>query len=44
MDAEWPREHWTLAYQGNLREVPEADFELLLRDLQDAAKGAPAEA
>ena len=40
----WPREHWTLAYQGNLREVSEADFELLLRDLQEAAKGAPAEA
>ena len=40
----WPREHWTLAYQGNLREIPEADFELLLADLQEAARTAPAKA
>ena len=40
----WPREHWTLAYQGNLREIPEADFDLLLADLQEAARTAPAKA
>ncbi len=36
----WPREHWTLAYQGNLREIPEADFALLLADLRAAARTA----
>ena len=40
----WPREHWTLAYQGNLREIPESDFELLLADLREAARTAPAKA
>ncbi len=40
----WPREHWTLAYQGNLREIPEADFDLLLADLRAAARTAPAKA
>ena len=40
----WPREHWTLAYQGNLHEIPEADFDLLLGDLQAAAKTEPANA
>ncbi|MBH77394.1 MAG: EVE domain-containing protein [Dehalococcoidia bacterium] len=34
----WPREHWTLAYQGNLREIPETDFEILLRDLRESGK------
>jgi hypothetical protein len=34
----WPRANWTLAYQGNLHEVPQADFELLLRDLEAAAR------
>ena len=40
----WPREHWTLAYQGNLHEITDADFELLLKELQEAAKAAPAKA
>jgi predicted RNA-binding protein len=34
----WPRANWTLAYQGNLHEVPEADFELLETDMAKAAK------
>lgn len=40
----WPRTSWALAYQGNLRSVPTADFELLLADMQKAAAGpiAPA--
>jgi predicted RNA-binding protein len=25
----WPREHWTLAFQGQLRTVPDADARLL---------------
>ena len=40
----WPREHWTLAYQGNLHEISKEDFNLLLKDLQKAAKTAPAKA
>jgi predicted RNA-binding protein len=39
----WPRANWTLAYQGNLHEIPEADFKLLQKDLEKAAK-APAKA
>lgn len=34
----WPRANWTLAYQGNLHEIPEEDFQLLERDLEAAAK------
>ena len=33
----WPREHWTLAYQGNLHEIPEEDFQLVLEDMRVAA-------
>jgi hypothetical protein len=32
----WPRANWTLAYQGNLHEVPKDDFELLRQDLEKA--------
>ncbi len=32
----WPRANWTLAYQGNLHEVPEADFRLLEGDMERA--------
>ena len=38
----WPRANWTLAYQGNLHEVPEADFALLEGDMAKAAAAAPA--
>jgi predicted RNA-binding protein len=37
----WPRANWTLAYQGNLHEVPREDFELLERDMEKAAGKAP---
>ena len=33
----WPREHWTLAFQGQLRVVPEADARLLDERLRAAA-------
>lgn len=33
----WPREHWTLAYQGNLHEIPPEDFALLRGELAAAA-------
>ena len=37
----WPREHWTLAFQGQLRTVTDADAQLLEERLR-AASGAPA--
>jgi predicted RNA-binding protein len=33
----WPRKNWTLAYQGNLHQVPAEDFDLLLADMKKAA-------
>ena len=39
----WPRANWTLAYQGNLREVPQADMDLLVAEMRRAA-GAKAPA
>jgi len=33
----WPKKNWTLAYQGNLHEVTEKDFQLLMKDMQEAA-------
>src|SRR4051794_24213852 len=39
----WPAEHWQLAFQGQLRTVPEADAELLEGRLREAAaRPAPA--
>jgi hypothetical protein len=35
--AKWPREHWKLAFQGQLRVVSDADAELLGARLADAA-------
>jgi predicted RNA-binding protein len=37
----WPREHWRLAFQGQLRTVSEADAELLERRIAEASR-APA--
>ncbi|MBA3420966.1 MAG: EVE domain-containing protein [Thermoleophilaceae bacterium] len=39
----WPAEHWRLAFQGQLRAVPDADAALLEERLREAA-GAPAAA
>jgi predicted RNA-binding protein len=39
----WPAEHWTLAFQGQLRRVSEADARLLERHIR-AAAGSPAAA
>lgn len=36
--AKWPREHWHLAFQGQLRTVGEADAKLLRERLGAAAK------
>jgi predicted RNA-binding protein len=38
----WPAEHWQLAFQGQLRTVPDADAELLEERLSEAARRAPA--
>ncbi|MGA2006250.1 MAG: EVE domain-containing protein [Solirubrobacteraceae bacterium] len=35
--AKWPREHWKLAFQGQLRPVDDHDAELLCTRLADAA-------
>jgi hypothetical protein len=35
--AKWPAEHWRLAFQGNLHEIPESDFELLKQALEQAS-------
>lgn len=40
----WPRERWTLAYQGNLHEITEHDYELLRADLVRASEGSTARA
>jgi hypothetical protein len=37
----WPAEHWQLAFQGQLRAVPDADAELLESRIREAAS-APA--
>jgi EVE domain len=36
----WPLEHWQLAFQGQLRTVPEADAELLERRIREGSRAA----
>jgi predicted RNA-binding protein len=38
----WPRANWTLAYQGNLHEIPMQDFVLLERDMKKATRAVRA--
>ena len=40
--SKWPAEHWTLAFQGQLRSVSEADAELLESRMSAAARTATA--
>ncbi|MFQ6019363.1 MAG: EVE domain-containing protein [Dehalococcoidia bacterium] len=37
----WPPEHWRLAFQGNLHRIPESDYRLIVREMEQApaAKG-----
>ena len=35
--AKWPTEHWRLAFQGNLHEIAEHDFRLIVEALERAA-------
>ena len=36
----WPPEHWRLAFQGNVHEIPEGDFELIRAEIDKAASEA----
>jgi hypothetical protein len=36
----WPAEHWRLAFQGNVHEIPEGDFETLRSEIDKAASQA----
>ncbi len=38
----WPKAHWRLAFQGNLHELPAADFALIARALTKARSAATA--
>jgi hypothetical protein len=38
----WPAEHWRLAFQGQLRPVPDADAATIESRLREAAAAAPA--
>ena len=35
--SKWPAEHWRLAFQGNLHEIPEKDFERIRQALEQAS-------
>lgn len=35
--SKWPAEHWRLAFQGNLHEIPESDFNLIKEALEQAS-------
>jgi hypothetical protein len=39
----WPAEHWTLAFQGQLRTVSDADRDLILARMQEGNRAQPAE-
>jgi hypothetical protein len=34
----WPPEHWTLAFQGHLHQLPQSDFSLVEGELQRSSK------
>lgn len=38
----WPAEHWRLAFQGQMREVSEADARVIQRSLEKASRAARA--
>lgn len=40
--SKWPAEHWRLAFQGNVHEIPKEDFEAIRRALEKASKGKAA--
>jgi len=34
----WPAEHWRLAFQGNLHQIPEEDYKLILSQMREPAR------
>jgi predicted RNA-binding protein len=34
----WPAEHWRLAFQGNLHQIPEEDYQLILSEMREPAR------
>ncbi len=34
----WPPEHWRLAFQGNLHQIPESDYKLIEKEMRARAK------
>jgi hypothetical protein len=40
--SKWPAEHWRLAFQGNVHEIGEDDFELIRSAIDKAAAGEAA--
>ena len=32
----WPAEHWRLAFQGNLHQIPEEDYQLIVSQMRQA--------
>lgn len=37
--SKWPAEHWTLAFQGNVHNIPAGDFRLIEAAIEDQAAG-----
>ena len=37
----WPPEHWRLAFQGSLRQIPQEDYDLILAEMKQAAAVRP---
>ena len=35
----WPPEHWRLAFQGNLHQIPAGDYQMIEREMRARAKG-----
>ncbi len=33
----WPAEHWHLAFQGNLHQIPQEDYDLITSEMKMAA-------
>jgi hypothetical protein len=42
--AKWPAEHWRLAFQGNLHDIPEEDFQRIKQALEETAARSKARA
>ena len=38
--SKWPAEHWRLAFQGNVHEIPEGDFETIKAEIDRAVSEA----